>query len=375
MTGELGRRQELERLDALGVPEQNEGERTQAAPVLPGDEDLWALGFPAWQDVRGRLSVADLHARGKRCGIYVLGFENGERYVGQAVDVVSRFNQHRKTHADLSHLTFKPVSRAKLDEVERQHIHHLEAQGLGLRNIAHMSVVTGERDLDLLVSPDEQERWLGGDVADLQDAEEQVRDDDLRRRHHRSFERFMTLPQAHDVLLLLGLYLDQAVPFPRRTELTFWNVSCLPYGGPPRTSLYCRVSLNMQEVLALGVDEHGIWASFHLASSVYQQEFGAQWRARLTELGWETTDQQYKPGGHDQVQLVAGSFEDVRDLLLSPGHTDGMRLFNLRLMRKGPTYFSKFHSLDLAGAAMQEFVSRMDEIVAAVEAGEDEDEG
>ncbi|MDV6373396.1 GIY-YIG nuclease family protein [Deinococcus arenicola] len=375
MTGDTSRRQELESLDALGVPEYDEGETSQIVYVLSEDEHLWALGFPAWQEVRGRRSVADLHARRKRCGIYVLGFEDGERYVGKAVDVVSRFNQHRKTHADLSHLTFKQVPKARLDEVEQHHIHHLEAQGLRLRNIAHMSVVTGERDLDLVVTPDEQERWLSGDVADLQDAEEQVRDDDLRRRHHRSFERFMTLPYAHDVLLLLGLYLSQTVPFPRRTELSFWNVSCLPYGGPPRTSLYCRVSLNMQEVLALGVDEHGIWASFHLASSVYQQELGEQWRERLTEGGWETTDHQYKPGGHDQMQLFAGSFEDVREVLLNPVHADGMQLFNLRLMRKGPTYFGKFHSLDLAEAAMQEFTLRMDEIIAAAEAAQDDDAG
>lgn len=367
MTGNTNRLKELEGLDALGVPEHDGGEPTQALS-LPGDEHLWPLGFPAWQEVRGRLSVADLYARRKRCGIYVLSFEDGERYVGQAVDVVTRFNQHRKIHADLSHLTFKQVPKARLDEVERHHIHHLEAQGLRLRNIAHMSVVTGERDLDLVVTPAEQEQWLSGDTEGLQDASVQVRDDDLRRRHHRSFERFMTLPQAHDVLLLLGMYLDLTVPFPRRTELSFWNVSCLPYGGPPRTPLYCRVSLNMQEVLALGVDEQGVFASFHLASSVYQQVLGEDWRAQLTERGWETTDHQYQPGGHDQVQLFAGSFEDVREVLLNPVHSDGMRLFNLRLMRKGPTYYSKYHSLDLAEAALRELESRMDEVIAAAEA-------
>lgn len=375
MTDNKNQLRELERLDALGVPEHDDSETPQTLYALPGDEHVWALGFPAWQKVRGRLSVADLYPRSKRCGIYVLGFEDGERYVGQAVDVVARFNQHRKTHADLSHLTFKQVPKARLDEVERQHIHHLEAQGLRLRNIAHMSVVTGERNLDLVVTPNEQEQWLSGDVEGLQDASAQVQDDDLRRRHHRSFERFMTLPHAHDVLLLLGVYLDQTVPFPRRTELTFWNVSCLPYGGPPRTPLYCRVSLNMQEVLALGVDEHGIWASFHLASSVYQTELGEQWREHLTEHGWETTDHQYQPGGHDQVQLFADTFEDVREVLLNPVHVDGMRLFNLRLMRKGPTYYSKYHSLDLAEAALHELESRMDEVIAAAEATRDDDAG
>jgi len=362
----VNRRQGLERIGGLDVPEQDEGEAIQPA-TLPGDEHLWELGFPAWHEVRGRLSVADLHKRQERCGIYVLGFEDGERYVGQAVDVVSRFNQHRKTHADISHLTFKQVPKARLDEVEQHHIHHLEAQGLRLRNITHMSVVTGERDLDLVVSPDEQEAWVRGDWEDLQDAAAQIRDDNLRQRYRRRFEQFMGLPQAREVLLLLGLYLHQTLPLPKRTALTFWSVSCLPYGGPPRTSMYCRVNLNMQEVLSMGVDEHGIWASFHLASSGYQQAFGEQWRERFTELGWEITDHQYKPGGHDQVQLFAGSFEDARTLLLDQGHADAMRLFNLRLMRKGPTYYSKFHSLDLADAALLEVESRVDELFGAAD--------
>lgn len=71
MKGDV-RRQELEK---LGILEQDEGEPVQASSDLPGDGSIWALGFPAWQEVRGRLSVADLHQRRERCGIYVLGFE------------------------------------------------------------------------------------------------------------------------------------------------------------------------------------------------------------------------------------------------------------------------------------------------------------
>lgn len=101
--------------------------------------------------------MADLHKPRERCGIYVLGFANGERYVGQAVDVVRRFSQHRKNHGDITHMSFRQVEKAELNEVERHCIHTLEAQGLRLRNISHMSVVQGERDLDLVIAPEEQE--------------------------------------------------------------------------------------------------------------------------------------------------------------------------------------------------------------------------
>lgn len=45
-------------------------------------------------DVRELESVAPLF-REERCGIYILEFSNGDRYVGQAKDVTRRFAQHR----------------------------------------------------------------------------------------------------------------------------------------------------------------------------------------------------------------------------------------------------------------------------------------
>lgn len=32
-----------------------------------GDEHIWALNFPEWREVMGRLLVADLHKPGERC--------------------------------------------------------------------------------------------------------------------------------------------------------------------------------------------------------------------------------------------------------------------------------------------------------------------
>ena len=357
MTADLSRRQELERL------EQDEEVQARAVVALPGDEHLWALGFPAWQEVRGRLSVADLHTRRERCGIYVLGFEDGERYVGKAVDVVSRFNQHRKTHTDLSHLTFKQVPRARLDEVEQHYIHHLEAQGLRLRNIAHMSVVTGERDLDLVVSPGEQERWLSRDASDLEDAAVHVQDEGLRRRYRRRFERFLTLPHAQDALLVLGLYLEVMVPFMRRTELSFWAVSCLPdTSAPEGSTLLARVNVNMQEVFSLYATEAGLWGSFHLASSPFQEELGPDWKRQLAETGWEVSEHTWAPGGQDQFEVVVETVDGLLEFLMDWTSLRAMGLFNLRLMRKGATYYGRYHSLDLVDAAQDAVKARESEL-------------
>ena len=123
---------------------------------------LESLGFPNWTQANGRRSVADLYRSKQRCGIYVLGFTDGEMYVGQAVDVVRRFTQHCKTHDVICQLTFQQIPRQNLNQVERHCIHVLEAAGILLRNLTYMSIVQGERNLDLVVTPEEQKQWYNG---------------------------------------------------------------------------------------------------------------------------------------------------------------------------------------------------------------------
>jgi hypothetical protein len=328
-----------------------------------GDEHISALGFPEWQEVTGRSSIADLHKPRERCGIYVLGFANGERYVGQAVDVVRRFGDHRKNHADITHMTFKRVKQAELSRVERHCIHTLEAQGLRLRNISLMSVVAGERDLDLVVTPQEQEQWLTGDRNGLVDADQHVQDQGLRERYRRRFSAFMALPHAQDALFILGLYLQMVVPFPRRTELSFWAVSCFPETGAPHGStLLLRMNLNMQEVFSLYSDGNGLWGSFHLARTPYEAALGPDWAEQLTALGWQVEDHTYAPGGQDQFNLYAEGWDGLLSALTGWAHAEAMCHFNLRLMRKGATYYGRYHSLDLVDAALRAFEERQMEL-------------
>lgn len=139
------------------------GER---AAFVGADTRIGELGFPSWTDVIQRISIADLFfKKTSRCGIYVLGFADGERYVGQSIDVVKRFAQHRLVHGAISSFTFRRVPREDLSRFERECIHLLEAHGIRLRNLDHMSVLQGERDLDLIVTPDEQIQWLARESA------------------------------------------------------------------------------------------------------------------------------------------------------------------------------------------------------------------
>lgn len=95
--------------------------------------------------------------------------------------MTKRFAAHRLNHDDITHLTFRMVPKADLSRVERDCIHALEARKTPLRNLDHMSVVQGERDLDVLISPEEQQRWLAREI-DPSIGPRQVEDPELRRR-------------------------------------------------------------------------------------------------------------------------------------------------------------------------------------------------
>lgn len=321
------------------------------------DRYIWELGFPAWNDIAGRRSVAGLVGDRQRGGVYMLGFLNGERYVGRASDVVKRFAQHRLVHPDLAQFTFKPVRRADVADEERRCIHILEARGMPLRNLAEMSVVTGERMFDKVVTPDDQQRWLDCDPTLIDDPRGEV-DKDLRRRYQRRFETYKSLELARDASLLLGAYLQAAIPLPNRTELTFWSMSCLPNG-----SAYSRVNLNMQEVFTVTEYAGELATTFHLAKSPFERELGPTWQSQLEEWGWPFDLHYWKPGGGDQFQLFA-DFELSIFFLLHPLAQEAMSLLNLRLMRKGPTYYGPSHCIDLVTDAHSAYEQRSVEIDA-----------
>ena len=114
------------------------------------------LGFPSLHNVSGRHSIAELIGKSKnRCGIYLLHFDSGTYYIGQAVDVVRRFGQHRKMHLDIIGFSFLPASKATLDEQERLLIQTAEINGLPLTNRIHISTVIGKTDLDSVLNEEE----------------------------------------------------------------------------------------------------------------------------------------------------------------------------------------------------------------------------
>lgn len=67
-------------------------------------------------DVKGRLSISDLFPKSKkRCGIYLLNFSDNTFYIGQAINAVKRFSQHRKNYNNIVRYWFIEVKKEDLN--------------------------------------------------------------------------------------------------------------------------------------------------------------------------------------------------------------------------------------------------------------------
>jgi hypothetical protein len=301
------------------------------------------MGFSPWRYVQGRASIADFFKPRRRCGIYVLGFSNGEFYAGQAVDVTRRYAQHRKTYDDIEQLAFKPLPRSKLNEEERSLIGLLEQEGWPLRNITIVSLHKGESDFDLVMPPEEQERWLN-DLDYTEDGGERLVDPELRRRYQGRFQRFLERPHAEEALAVLQTYVGTTIPAIRRGEVSFWSCSCLP-----TDNVYSRVNIYWQEVFTVFTSMNTLRFSVHLARSPLEEVFGNSVSPLLKRHPTlKHIDHHYVPGGQDQTSFEIRGGRAAKQLLADEVVLRAIRLLNLRLVQKGPCTYGRFHCMDLA---------------------------
>lgn len=305
-------------------------------------------GFSQPQYVEGRTSIADLFTPGKRCGLYILQFSDGEVYAGQALDVTRRYVQHRKVHFDIEKISFKRLAKKHLNDEERALIWKLEGDGYLLRNISFTSIPRGESDFDFVMPPEEQEQWLKDtNYVDLSGS--RVVNPELRRKYSRKFQQFSSMSRFNQVINVMRQYVQAGIPSPLQSELSFWGCSCLPSNSYSSEIVYSRININWQEVFTVAEYKGELEFSFHLALSPIEEIFGES-LSRLIEKfpSLEVTDHFYEPGGQDQINLIIQGSESAKKFLQHKEIILAIRLFNLRLMKKGACIFSRYHCIDLA---------------------------
>ena len=316
------------------------------------------LGFPPAEPVSTLRSVAHLFGSSKsRCGIYLLEFPEERFYIGQAVDVARRFGQHRKNYDDISGFSFIPTQRGSLDQMERDLIQKAELLGLVILNTVHASNVIGETDLDMVLSQDEQAEWLSSPVRfNTGDSASPIALPGAQlERFSKQFHKFKEHPLHIPASELLTTYVHHCIPAPKRTEYSFWVVSCLPTTNRNTWPRLLCVSAGVMELLVVGFhkdDSSALWGFVTVASDVLSDTFKTDKSLVDFFPSVEIIRRQYRDAGQYQVTLWAGDEQSFVAILRHGAVQQAAASLALRVMRKRATIYSKFHCKHAANYAI-----------------------
>ncbi len=321
--------------------------------------DCYALlGFPPAKPVFTLRTVAHLFSSSKsRCGIYLLEFPEKRFYIGQAIDVVRRFGQHRKNYDDILGFSFISVRRSSLDQVERNLIQMAEQLGLIILNTVHASNVIGETDLDMVLSPEEQSTWLScpAQFNKNDTATPIILPDVQLNRFAKQYHRFKENPLYLPASDLLKTYVQYCIPAPKRTEYSFWSVSCLPTTNINTWPRLLCVSAAVMELLVLGNHKgtpSTMWGLMTVASDVLMDTFKTDKSLMKIFPSIELIKRQYRDAGQHQISLFAPDEQSITDILKHTVVQQAAASLVLRVMRKQATIYSRFHCKHLANNAM-----------------------
>lgn len=329
--------------------------------INQSNESLAAMGFPPVAQVSSLPTIAHLFGTSKkRCGIYFLAFRVGLFYVGQAVDVVKRFAQHRRIHDDIVGFSFIPIPKTELDEAEKAFIFRAESLGIMLTNAVHVTSIVGDTDLDLVVSVAEQEAWLhassrlSDSVANLPKV---LLPDAQQLRFSKNFCRFEKHPLAKRALAIFKQYVCGCVPAPRLTEYSFWSASCMPSTNSNTWPRLLCVNAGVMELFVAGWEKQNsnvLWAFVNVAEDILLEHWASLDELTATFPFVEIVRAGYRDAGQHQVRLHTRDGAPMERLLTDPGVSKAASALVLRVMRKRATIYGKYHCVQLVNSALSD---------------------
>jgi hypothetical protein len=119
------------------------------------------------------------------------------------------------SYDNIVHLWFQSVDPEKLNEVEQTLIHNAESDGLLLTNVVHVSNISGESNLDEIISPAQQEEWLESDSKIPNDGKD-FYDEVAEKFKIRNRKQFETLKEEKDypiIKRILHTYIHKSNAF------------------------------------------------------------------------------------------------------------------------------------------------------------------
>ncbi|HEU4324309.1 MAG TPA: hypothetical protein VFS21_14245 [Roseiflexaceae bacterium] len=322
---------------------------------MRGDIDvlLGRLGFGQRVDVRGRAALEPWPAR-LSCGVYLLHLADGGCYVGQSTDLPRRFGLLRRVIPAIEQLSLQPLPADPqlLDVREQAAIDTLAQADIPLLNQIHPLLSPRSSELDLLVPPHEQRAWLASNpvAPPTDDHTRPAVTLDAHRATAPCYARLQRRPDFPLLLELLGCYLRGAVPWPRRTELAFWSIGCMPTASAADWPRLACLSMSLQDVLVVGHSRREparLWVSLTLARDAFRERFptDARFHRRHPRVGLEPA------AASDGPARLRLTFPDAEHALYGLGDPDLLRparLMALHLMRTRRSLHRQQHCFLLA---------------------------
>ena len=182
-----------------------------------------------------------LASMGTSAGYYLLGFENGDSYVGQSSDIAKRLASHLRERPSVDSIALLPDAEAGYLESplrhllnrERQLIHSLQRAQHPSRNKAEMTYRTGSCSLDdtFYEVGITAQKWLADPAgcnatartypprANPTPGQVSTGTEALQKLADRAGSKF------EQIIAIQSAYTQRCLPIPRQTELEWWVVS------------------------------------------------------------------------------------------------------------------------------------------------------
>ncbi len=186
-------------------------------------------------------------------GIYTWVTENGQAYVGQAVNVRNRLRQHWKNYRDIAYAAFQIVPETSLDAFEVRLVKKMEAK-FPVLNIKLAQSSAKLVPFDRVIDSTSAEEFLRG--KSIAKSVIWQKWPLLENKQLRKFSSFRGKAVYPSTLTALRTYIELCIPFPSATEVKFWSATLLH-----SNSLLVRINVGQQEVFTLHIYENEIVAT------------------------------------------------------------------------------------------------------------------
>jgi len=198
-----------------------------------------------------------------------------------------------------------------------------------------------------------QRAWLEGET-DLPDADERTESLELRFKYVDRFQKLLRRPQAQEALEILRVYGENCIPIPRRTERSYWSVSCLPSTSDKPL---VRVNASWMELFTLLPDGDGLRARFVLHPSDFtpDREPDHLDEGLLESCVGRAEDISYALWNKPDIFIakVRGA-ASIRQFIGHPHALRAIRNFNLTHMNRGRNAYQASHCYSVADAMLDD---------------------